>query len=62
MKKTMKTKAKKLNPVTGNVKWVDDFEIQVHPDHRQGPLEREEQEHPEGYDPYHGWTVEGLSY
>ena len=61
-KKTMKTKARKLNPVTGNVHWVDDLQLQVHPDHRVGPWDQEEPEYPEGYDPYHGFSLDGVSY
>lgn len=64
MKMKMKTKSngKKVNPITGNVKWVDDFEMQIHPDHRQPHLERGEPEYPEGYDPYHGWSLDGINY
>ena len=40
--------------------WVE--ELDIHPDHRNSPLERGEPEYPEGYDPYHGWTVDGISY
>ena len=27
-------KAAKLNPITGNVWWMDESELQIHPDHR----------------------------
>lgn len=56
----MKTKkTKKANP-TAKPTWVD--ELDIHPDHRQSPLEKGEPEYPEGYDPYHGWALEEISY
>ena len=33
-KKKLVKKAAKLNPITGNVWWMDESEIQLHPDHR----------------------------
>ena len=55
----MKTKSK-VNPTATKPSWVE--ELDIHPDHRNSPLERGEPEYPEGYDPYHGWTVDGISY
>jgi hypothetical protein len=33
-KKKLVKKAAKLNPITGNVWWMDEAELQLHPDHR----------------------------
>jgi len=33
-KKKLVKKAAALNPITGNVWWMDEAELQIHPDHR----------------------------
>ena len=55
-----KTKSKKANPTATKPTWVE--ELDIHPDHRHSPLERGEPEYPEGYDPYHGWALDEISY
>ncbi len=60
MKTKTKTKSKKANPTATKPTWVE--ELDIHPDHRHSPLERGEPEYPEGYDPYHGWALEEISY
>jgi hypothetical protein len=33
-KKKLVKKGTKINPITGNVWWMDEAELQLHPDHR----------------------------
>ena len=61
MKMKMKMKKKSNPTATTKPTWGVE-ELDIHPDHRNSPLERGEPEYPEGYDPYHGWTVDGISY
>ena len=53
----------KINPATGNPFWVDELQVQIHPDHRvEDGWEKQRDHIPEGYDPYHGYALDGISY